>query len=50
MQRSELFALDKLELVDEVDEMFKACVEMSLSWKQHDVLEVCMVYVSIDTE
>ena len=50
MQRREFFLLYELELVDEVDEVFKACVEVGLCGEQHDVLEVGVVDVGVDSE
>ena len=46
----ELFGVYKVKLVDEVDEMLEARVEVSLRREEHDVLEVCVVDVSIHSE
>ena len=50
MQRGQLFGLDKRELVDEVDEVLEARVQVRLGWKQHDVLKMRVVDVRIHAE
>ena len=50
MQRCEFFSFHQRKLVDEVDEVLEACVEMRLCRQQHDVLEVSVVDVSIHSE
>ena len=46
----ELFSIYEVKLVDEVDEVLEACVEVGLCREEHDVLEVCVVDVSIHSE
>jgi len=50
VQGCQLLCLDQRELIDEVDEVLEASVEMGLSAQQHDVLEVGVVDVSIHSE
>ena len=50
MERREFFGLDKRELVDKVDKVLEAGVEMRLCAQEHNVLEVCMVDVRVNTE
>ena len=45
-----LFGIYEVKLVDEVDEMLEARVEVGLCREEHDVLEVCVVDVSIHSE
>lgn len=49
-KRSELLRVHQLELVDEVDEVLEAGIEVRLRREQHDVLEVGMVDVCIHSE
>ena len=49
-QWSQFFWVNKLELVNEIDEVLEAGVKMCLSWQKHDMLEMSMVDVSIDSE
>lgn len=49
-QRRKLPLVDQVKLIDEVDEVLEARVEMRLSLQQHDVLEVRVVDVRIDPE
>ena len=46
----ELFSIYEVKLVDEVDEVLEACVEVGLCREEHDVLKVCVVDVSIHSE
>jgi hypothetical protein len=46
----ELFGIYEVKLVDEVDEMFEARVKVSLCREEHDMLEMCVVDVSIHSE
>ena len=46
----ELFSIYEVKLVDEVDEVLEACVEVGLCREEHDMLEVCVVDVSIHSE
>lgn len=50
VERGELFHFDHLELVDEVDEMLEAGVEVSLCAEQHHVLKVGVVDVRVDSK
>ena len=49
-ERSKLLGIDEVELVDEVDEVLEAGVQVRLGREEHDVLEVSVVDVSIDSE
>ena len=49
-QRSELAGIYKVELINEVDEVLKAGVQVGLSSQEHYVLEVGVVYVGIHAE
>ena len=46
----ELFGIYEVKLVDEVDEVLEARVEVGFCREEHDVLEVCVVDVSIHSE
>ena len=46
----ELFSIYEVKLVDEVDEVLEACVEVGLCREEHDMLEVCVVDVSVNSE
>lgn len=46
----ELFGIDQIELIDEVDEVLETGVQVGLCTQKHDVLEVGVVDVCIDTE
>jgi hypothetical protein len=50
VKRREFFHFHHLELVDKVDEMLEAGVEMGFSRKQHDVLKVGVVDVRVNSE
>ena len=50
MERGQLLGLDERELVDEVDEVFEAGVQVRFCREQHDVLEVRVVNVRVHTE
>lgn len=50
MQRCKFLGLDQGKLVDKVNEVFEAGVEMRLSGEEHDVLEVRVVDMCVDTE
>ena len=49
-ERSQLSRVHQIELVYEIDEMLEACVEMGLGWEKHDVLEMGVVYVGVNSE
>ena len=49
-QWSQLFLFHEVEPSDEEDEVFEASIEMVFCSQTHDVLEVGMVDVSIDSE
>ena len=46
----ELFGIYEVKLIDEVDEVLEARVEVGLCREEHYVLEVCVVDVSIHSE
>lgn len=47
---SQLFILNKRELVNEVDKVFEGGVEMGLQFQGHDMGEVAMVDMGVDSE
>jgi hypothetical protein len=49
-QGSQLLGIDKVELVDKIDEMLETGVQVSLRRQKHDVLEMRVVDMRIDTE
>jgi len=49
-QRCEFSAVDESELVNEVDKVLETGVEMGLSAEEHNMLEVSMVDVGVDSE
>lgn len=49
-ERSKLARINQVELVNEVDEMLEACVQMRLRAQQHNMLEMSMVDVGVDSE
>ena len=50
LERGQLLGLDEFELVDKVDEVLEARVEVGLSAQPHDLLEVRVVDVRVDPE
>ena len=50
MQRCEFLGFDQRELIDEVDKVFEAGVEMSFRREKHNVLEMSVIYMCIDSE
>lgn len=50
MQWGQFLAVDKVELLDEEDEMFEAGVQMGLLTQLHHFFEMLMVNVGIDSE
>ena len=50
MQGSKFFGFYKRELIDEVDEVLKAGIQVSLGAEEHDVLEVSVVDVRVNAE
>lgn len=50
MQWSEFFSFHERKLVNKVDEVLKACIQVRLCRQKHYVLEVSMVDVCIDSE
>ena len=49
-KRSQFASVYQVELVDKVDEMFEAGIEMSLSGQKHNVLKVSVINVSVHPE
>jgi hypothetical protein len=49
-QRGKLFLVNEVELVNEIDEVLETCVEMGLSREEHDMLEMSMVDVGVNSE
>lgn len=50
LERRQLPLVDQIELLDEEDEMFEGCVEMSLFFQVTNVSEVLMVHMGVDSE
>ncbi len=50
MKGSELLGLDQGKLVNKVDEMFEAGIQMGLSREKHDVLEMRVIDVGVHSE
>ena len=49
-QGCQFLLVHQVELVDEVYEVLEAGVQVSLCREQHNVLEVCMVYVRVHSK
>lgn len=50
LHRRELSLLNQVKFVDKVDEVLERGVQVSLFLEADNIIEMCMVYVSIDTE
>ena len=50
MQRCEFLGFNQRELIDEVDKVFETGIEMSFRREKHNVLEMSVIYMCIDSE
>ena len=49
-KRSKILGVDKLILINEIDKVLEACIEMGFELQAHDVFEVRVVDVCVDSK